>query len=147
VSAVALKETIKLRVREAMKAGRTLEKEILRVALGEIETEDSRREEPLGDAEVEKIVRKLIKSNHETLKQSAQDQQSTLEEEIAILESVLPKQLSEAQITETLASVADAIRQAGNDGQATGVAMKHLKQVGANVDGKTVSAAVRSIRA
>jgi uncharacterized protein len=46
-----------------------------------------------------------------------------------------------------LAPVADAIRAAGNDGQATGVAMKQLKSTGATVDGKTVAAAVKQLRA
>jgi hypothetical protein len=43
--------------------------------------------------------------------------------------------------------VKDDIVAAGNDGQATGVAMKLLKSKGAAVDGKTVSAAVRKMRA
>jgi hypothetical protein len=42
--------------------------------------------------------------------------------------------------------VAGAIKAAGNDGQATGVAMKHLKSAGASVDGKTVAEAVKQIR-
>jgi hypothetical protein len=38
------------------------------------------------------------------------------------------------------------VKAAGNDGQATGVAMKHLKSLGAEVNGKDVSAAVRQLR-
>jgi len=45
-----------------------------------------------------------------------------------------------------LAGVTDAIRAAGNDGQATGVAMKELKKAGAVVNGKDVSAAVKQLR-
>ena len=45
-----------------------------------------------------------------------------------------------------LASVQDAIKAAGNDGQATGVAMKELKKLGAVVNGKDVSAAVKKLR-
>ena len=45
------------------------------------------------------------------------------------------------------ATVSEAILAAGSDGQATGVAMKHLKSSGAVVDGKTVSTAVRTMRA
>ena len=45
-----------------------------------------------------------------------------------------------------LAPVVDALKAAGNDGQATGVAMKHLKSVGAVVTGKEVTAAVKKLR-
>jgi hypothetical protein len=55
--------------------------------------------------------------------------------------------MSEDDIVGLLDSVKDALRAAGNDGQATGIAMKHLKPTGAVVDGKTVSAAVKRIRA
>jgi len=42
--------------------------------------------------------------------------------------------------------VAEAIKAAGNDGQATGVAMKHLKSTGAVVSGKDVAAVVKTLR-
>jgi hypothetical protein len=38
------------------------------------------------------------------------------------------------------------MRAAGNDGQATGIAMKHLKALGANVDGKLVSVLTKRLR-
>ena len=41
----------------------------------------------------------------------------------------------------------DAIRAAGNDGQATGIAMKTLKASGAAIDGKLVGDVVRKMRA
>ena len=67
-------------------------------------------------------------------------------EEIAVLESFLPKTLSVDEIVAALAAVADPIKAAGNDGQATGVAMKHLKSTSALVNGKDVSEAVKKIR-
>lgn len=142
-----LTETIRARMKDAMKARRNVEKEILRVCLGEITTEEARSGEPMSDAAVEKILRKLLKSNVETLKATEdEEQRATIAEENAILESLLPKQLTEAEIVEALAPVADAIESAAGDGPATGIAMKHLKQRGAAVDGKTVSAAVKKIR-
>ncbi len=88
-----------------------------------------------------------MKSNRETLESATDpEQKSTLQQEIAILESLLPKTLSPEQIAEELAPVVEQIRAAGNDGQATGVAMKHLKASGALVDGKDVAAAVRQLR-
>ena len=63
-----------------------------------------------------------------------------------MLNAYLPKSLGVAEIVAALAPVAEAVKAAGNDGQATGVAMKHLKTLGAVVNGKDVSAAVRQLR-
>jgi uncharacterized protein YqeY len=141
-----LVDVIKRRSMEAMKAGRTLEKEILRVALGEIQVAEARGTASTDD-EAMAIVRKLVKSNEETLAASSSDEQKkTLTEEIAILKTLLPASLGVPQIVEALAPVRDAIRAAANDGQATGVAMKHLKSTGAVVNGKDVSEAVKQVR-
>ena len=142
-----LSEEIKKRMLQAMKAGRTLEKEILRVALGEIQTQEARANQALSDDEVAAVVRTLVKNNQETLGVSeSAEQKAQLAEEITVLESLLPKALGVDEIVAALAAVADAVRAAGNDGQATGVAMKHLKSTGAVVTGKEVTAAVKQIR-
>jgi uncharacterized protein YqeY len=134
---------IKERMRAALKARRTLEKEILGVALGELETVEARKGS-LSDEEGFAIIRKLVKSNRETLEVSeSADQKKALEEEIAVLESLLPKALGPAEIEAALSGVRDAIKAAGNDGQATGIAMKTLKANGAVIDGKLVGEIVR----
>jgi uncharacterized protein YqeY len=142
-----LVETIKHRLKDAMKNHRTVEKEILRVALGEIQTVEARGGAELPEGDIEKILRKLIKSNRET-EAASEDagQRATLAEETAILESLLPKTLTVDEIVAALESVTDAIVAAKADGPAMGVAMKTLKQAGATVDGKTVTEAVRRIR-
>ena len=143
-----LKDDLKAAMLAAMKAGQTTEKGILRVALGEVQTVESRSGSDAADAEVEKILRKLIKSISESRDAAAEDEQrATLQAEIDVLERFLPKTLSPEEIVAALEPVADAIRDAGNDGQATGVAMKHLKSSGAVVEGKDVNTAVRTMRA
>ncbi len=142
-----LVDTIRARAKEAMKARREVEREILRVALGEIQTEEARGT-TIGDADAERIVRKIIKSNRETLDMTtAADKQAILREEIAVLESLLPQRLGVEQIVAALGEVAAEIRAAKADGQAVGVAMKLLKSKGAPVDGKDVAAAVKQLRA
>lgn len=138
---------IKTHVIEAMKAKDTVAKDVLRVAQGDIELAETRAGKPLSEVEQEKIVRKLIKSNQETLA-AVRDEagKAKLVREIELLEALLPKMLSVEEIAAALAPVADDIKAAGNDGQATGVAMKHLKPQGLAVDGKDVSAAVKQIR-
>lgn len=141
-------DDIKAQMREAMKANDIVAKEILRVAVGEITTEAARDGRKGDDDETRAILKKLLKSNEETLARTTEPEQiANLKRENEILSSFLPKTLGEAEIVALLAPVADAIRAAGNDGQATGVAMKHLKTTGASVDGKVVSGAVKAIRA
>jgi uncharacterized protein YqeY len=102
----------------------------------------------LGDEAVQGILRKLVKSNQDTLGLTVDPaQQEVLRKEIAVLEALLPKTLGADDIVALLAPVRDAVRAAANDGQATGVAMKHLKTAGAVVQGKDVGEAVRAIRA
>jgi uncharacterized protein YqeY len=142
-----LLDQIKAQMFQAMKANDTVAKEILRVAVGEITTDFARPGRKGNDEEALGIVKKLIKSNEETLASSEKtDQQATLKREIEVLSAFVPKTLGVDEIVAALAGVTDAIRGAGNDGQATGVAMKELKSIGANVSGKDVSLAVKKLR-
>jgi uncharacterized protein len=141
-------DEIKAQMFKAMKAGSVVEKEILRVAMGELTTDAARPGRTGSDEEAQAILRKLIKSNEESLSQSADDaQKAVLRQEIEVLAAFLPKSLSVEEIVAALAGVEPAIKAAGNDGQATGVAMKHLKASGAVVSGKDVTEAVKRMRA
>jgi uncharacterized protein YqeY len=143
-----LLDEIKRQMMAAMKAHDTVRKEILRVALGELSMAAERAGGALADEPVQGILRKLVKSNQDTLALTVDPaQQETLRKEIAVLEELLPKTLDADGIVALLDPVRDAIRAAANDGQATGVAMKHLKTTGAAVQGKDVGDAVRRIRA
>ena len=145
---MALLDQIKARMFQAMKAGNVTEREILKVAMGEITTDAARPGRKGDDEETQGILRKLVKSNEETIEASQDEtQKAQLRAEIEVLNTFLPKSLSLAEVVVALAPVADGIKAAGNDGQATGVAMKHLKTLGAVVNGKDVSAAVRQLRA
>ena len=139
-------DDIKVRITAAMKGGRTLEKGILRLALGEIQTVEARGTDVTDDGAAA-IVRQLIKAIEETLALTTDEAaKATLVEEAAVLRSLLPTSLTVAEIAEALAPLRDAIRAAGNDGQATGIAMKHLKASGALVNGKDVTEAVKQLR-
>lgn len=142
-----LLQTMKKHLMEAMKAGRVVEKEILKVAIGEIEVADARGTLKT-DADEIAIVRKLMKSNEETLASTTDpDARKQLEAENAVLKILVPQTLGVDAIGELLAPVRDAIRAAANDGQATGVAMKHLKTLSVDVGGKDVTEAVKKLRA
>lgn len=145
-----LLDNLKEHIARAVKAKDEVARDVLRLVLGEAQTAEARSGRPLGDDEVAAIVRKIVKSNEETLAAAAaagdEARAATLRHEIALLGALLPKGLSVEEIVLALAPQADAIRAAKNDGQATGIAMKQLKASGAVVDGSLVSTAVRSIR-
>ncbi len=136
-------DEMKQRMFAAMKAKNVVEKEILRTAIGEI----TRTGEDASDEKVLAVLKKMTKSCQDTLELTADDaQQEVIRQEIAILAAFGPKTLSVEEIVAELGVVADQIRAAGNDGQATGVAMKHLKSTGANAGGKDVAVAVKQLR-
>jgi uncharacterized protein len=144
---MALLDQIKAQMFAAMKSGNVTEREILKVAMGEITTDAARPGKKGDDEETLVILKKLVKSNEESIEASQDEaQKAQLRAEIEVLNAYLPKSLGVADIVAALSPVADAIKAAGNDGQATGVAMKHLKTLGAVVNGKDVSAAVRQLR-
>jgi len=124
-------------------------KNVLGLAAGEIQTAEARANRALGEDEQRAIVRKLVKSNEETLALSPGDDARArdLRREVEVLSALLPKALSDDDVAAALAPVADAVRAAKNDGQAMGVAMKHLKASGATVEADAVKRAIARLRA
>jgi uncharacterized protein len=142
-----LLDDIKRRITQAMKEKDDVAKNVLRLAFGEMQMAEARAQRPITEEESVGIVRKLVKSNEETLANTTGDAAEILKKENALLLALLPASLTVEQIVEALASQVEAIRAAKNDGQATGLAMKHLKGAGVAADGTTVGAAVKQIRA
>ena len=140
-------DDIKKQITVAMKSGDVVARDVLRLALGEIQTAEARKSAPPTEEDAINAVRKLVKSNEETLALTTDEERATtLRREIEVLSALLPKQLSVDEIVAALAPQHDAIKAAKNDGQATGIAMKHLKASGAAVSGNDVGAAVKKIR-
>jgi len=155
---MSLVETIKAKILDAVKNGKEIERDILKLALGEIQTIES-REGSITDEKAEKAIRKIIEGNNEMLvaifRANADDKNRAprLNTEIIILESLLPKIWDEYQLKAYLHNGSDEnvrlcrdIVAAKNDGQATGQAMKILKAKNLPVDGKTVVSVVKQIR-
>jgi uncharacterized protein len=137
-------DEIKKRMFAAIKANNTVEKELFRTAVGEV----TRTGEEATDERMIAVLKKMLKSAEETLGLvSDADQQATLKQELALLQTFLPKSMSLEDLKQALAPVAEAVRSAGNDGQATGIAMKHVKAQGLEVEGKLVTEAVKALRA
>ena len=144
---MAIVDELKGRMNEALRAKDEVAKNIYRLAYSELQLASARSGKDASDDDAVAILKKLVKANEETLAVAADaGQREALTREIELLAALLPKTLGVAEVVVALAPVVDAIKAAGSDGQATGVAMKHLKSTGASVDGKTAAAAVKQIR-
>jgi hypothetical protein len=142
-----LVDEIKAQMTRAMRARDQVTRNVLGVALGEIQTAEARANRPLQEDEATAILRKLVKSNEETLALSSDRAGAdVLRREVEVLSALLPRTMSVEQIVEALSPVADAIRAAKADGAAMGAAMKHLKASGAAVDAGDVRRAVQQLR-
>ncbi|MDP9036026.1 MAG: GatB/YqeY domain-containing protein [Myxococcota bacterium] len=151
-----LTDEIKQRMTRAMRDRDTVAKAILGLAMGEIQTAEARANRPLTDDEAAAVVRKLVKSNEETLghvatresaSEASDSPSATLRREIEVLASLLPKALSAEALAGSLAEVADALRGAKTEGQAMGIAMKHLKARALQADAEPVREHVQKLRA
>jgi hypothetical protein len=141
-------DEIKTRMMRALRERDEVVRNVLGLAAGEIQTAEARANRALGEDEAMAVVRKLVKSNEETLALAGTDDARAggLRREIEVLSALLPRSLSVEQIAEALSPVADAIRAAKSDGQAMGVAMKHLKAAGAIAAAPDVQQAVKRVR-
>src|SRR6187399_700445 len=100
-------DELKKRMFAAMKANNTVEKELYRTAVGEI----TRTGEEATDERVLGVLKKMVKSNEETMNLVKDEAQlAVLKQELALLESFVPKGLGVDDLVALLAPVADAIR-------------------------------------
>jgi uncharacterized protein YqeY len=144
---------LQARLQDAMKSKNDLAKDLLRVILGEVSTRRARAGKEPSDEDVHKIIRAMVASNNETRHELEKRGQTTheayarLASENAYLETLLPRTLDQAAIAKELETIVADLKSAKNDGQATGMAVKYLKQKGLAVQGEDVAAAVKQLRA
>jgi len=148
---MTLQETLKAKLLECRKAGKPTEMAVLQVVLGDAGTAEARSGKKPSDDEVEKIIRKTMLGNQETMglmekRGTVGEAHANLVVENALLQSLMPATMTADEIVAALADVADAVKAAKGDGQATGVAVKQLKAKGLKALGDDVSAAVRKMR-
>jgi uncharacterized protein YqeY len=130
----------------AAKERDTVAKDVLRLAMGEIQNAEVRGA-TVDDAAAMVIVRKLVKSNLETLAATTDaEQKAKLTRENEVLLALLPSSMDADAIARALEPVAEAIKAAKSDGQAMGVAMKTLKATGGNAEAADVNKAIARIR-
>lgn len=132
---MTLQETIKKDLAGAMKAKDEEKKNTLRVVMGEFSRQDSKS---LSDADVVKILKKLIKSEKETLERKGEASHNRF---IDVIEGYLPKTASEDEIRQWIAANID-LASFKNKMQAMRPIMQHF---GSSVDGDTVKNILQSL--
>ena len=147
---MSLEETINAEIKTAMLAKNEAALRGLRAIKAEIikaKTEPGANGQITEDTEV-KMLQKMVKQRKDALEiyqqQSRADLAQKEEEEIAIIEKFLPKQLSEAELKEALASIIAQVgaSSAADMGKVMGTA---TKQLAGKADGKAISAAVKDL--
>jgi uncharacterized protein YqeY len=112
---MTLKEKINKDYLEAFKAKNTVAKNLLSVIKGEIQTiEKNIGVENLSDEDVTKILNKSVKSLKENLASVSGEKAESVQLELNIVESYLPKQLSVEEIQSKIdALVASGVKNLG----------------------------------
>lgn len=99
---MSLMQNIRAIKNEARKdATQAVEVSILTLLIGEVETIEKRTGKPFTDTQTIDAIKKLIKSNDESLKLRDSEK---LKQENAVLSALLPKQLTEAEIRTLIAT-------------------------------------------
>lgn len=140
---MTIKERIKSDIIAATKAKEDAAKNILRVILGEIDTQEGRGK-ILTDEQICSIIRKTLQGVEEML--TYRPENVDLQKEKSVLVNLVPTQLSREDIINELTPKLAELKSAKADGQATGIAMKFFKENKKNVDGTLVAEVVKSIR-
>ena len=139
-------------LKEAMKAKDTIALESLRAIKSAIllaKTEAGAAAE-LAEEEELKLLQKLVKQRKDSAVLYAQQGRNDLAEpelaQVAVIEKFLPKQLSEAEVTEAVKAIIAKVgaTSAKDMGKVMGVA---TKQLAGKTDGKVISAIVKSLLA
>ena len=145
-----LEQKVMAEMKDAMKAKNEASLRGLRAIKAEIikaKTEPGANGELSEDTE-NKMLQKMIKQRKDSLDiyrtQKREDLAKKEEEEIAIIEKFLPKQLSEEELTTSLQKIINEVGASSpaDMGKVMGVA---TKQLAGKADGKAISAAVKTL--
>ncbi len=137
-----MKEAMKSKDEAALRGLRAIKAEIIKA-----KTEPGAGGE-IDEATEQKFLVKMMKQRRDSLeifeKQGRQDLAIKEKEEMQIIEKFLPKQLSEAEIIETVRKIIaeTGAASAADMGKVMGVASK---QLAGKADGKTISAIVKEL--
>jgi uncharacterized protein YqeY len=119
----------------------------LKAAILNEEVAQNKRDEGLGDQEIERIIAKEVKKRQESIKlyqdNGRPELAKTEQDEAAVLEAYLPKQLSESEVISIVEQTIDEMGATGV--QSMGLVIKAVKEkLGNTADGALVAQTVKS---
>ena len=140
-----MKDKIQNEIKEALRAKDQIKLNTLRGLKTAIEYEEIQKKQDLKEDQIIAILKNEIKKRKEAIeyleKDSRTEEIATQNQEIEILNSYLPQQLSEEKLTEILTQFKEA-----NPDANMGMGMKHLKDSFAGqYDGKTASTLAKQV--
>ena len=137
-----MKDAMKAKDEALLRGLRAIKAEIIKA-----KTEPGANGEISEDTEM-KLLQKLVKSRKDSLEiyqqQNRPDLAQKETEEIAVIERVLPKQLTEAELKEAVTAIISSVGASGPQdmGKVMGTA---TKQLAGKADGKAVAAVVKEL--
>lgn len=145
---MSLLTKIRENLKDALLARDEGRKSILRVVIGDVQTQEAKQKKEVSDTDIIKIVQRIIKSNEETMAvmDSANPSFAALKLENEILSVYLPKTMEEAEVRTLLEPLREDIKSAKATGAAMGVAMKVLKPTGKAIENSVVSKVIEEMR-
>ena len=134
----------------ALRAGDKLRLGVIRRARAAIKNAEIAAREPLDDAEVERVLKGIVKQHRESIEQfeaaGRSDRADDERAEMAIVEEYLPEQLDAAAIEPVVAAVIAEL--GATEPKDLGAVMKGaMAKLGSAADGKEVSAIARRLLA
>lgn len=147
---MALAETIQNDLKAALLGGDRFKGDVLRnlkAAILNEEVAQNKRDEGLGDQEIERIIAKEVKKRQESIKlyqdNGRPELAKTEQDEAAVLEAYLPKQLSESEVISIVEQTIDEMGATGM--QSMGLVIKAVKEkLGNTADGALIAQTVKS---
>lgn len=143
---MGLSERLKNDLKDALKKGDTAKVSILRMVMAAIKNREIEKGGSLTEEEINSVLRSFVKKGKESIEQFSRAGRTELVEketvELEIIQSYLPKQLTEDEIDKI---VKDTITEVGAGGlRDMGKVMKAvMAKVGGRADGKFVNELVR----
>jgi len=145
-----LKEKLLEDLKNAMKDKNTNRKNVVQMVRAAILQVEKDKAIEVTDEQIIEIIAKEAKKRKESIadyeKGGRQDLVEQIEEEIAVLEEYLPKQLTKEEVENIVKQVIE--KTGANSMKDMGMVMKEAKaEIGASADGKTISDVVKSLLA
>ncbi len=147
---MALKDSIREALREALKKQQRTEVATLRLLLSEIKYAEIAQQKPADDSRVLDVIAREAKRRRESIDAFERGNRSDLvareEAELAVLMSYLPQQMSREEIISAARQVVDAVGATG-PGDRGKVMSQLMPQLRGKADGKEVSEIVSELLA